>query len=164
MKRLSKILSVLLVIAALGAMTLPAAAQSDGGKTKMISEETINDSYRVSNPWRRSVSDLSVDYQADQVDISATMTFRRGAAHETVITLVPAVTNGRVTWTVDEALIDGEPASGDLLTQINDSIASSWINYVKAHGPSGRIVAVEITDDALTLSYTPFPTPRTHRG
>lgn len=164
MKRLSKILGVLLVIAAFGAMALPAAAQSDGSKSKTISEETINDSYKVSNPWRRSVDDLSVDLQAGQVVISATMTFRRGATHETTTTLVPTVTNSRVTWTVDEALIDGDPASDDLLSQINDVIASSWINYVKTSGPSGHITAVDITGDDLTVTYTPVVTPRSRRG
>ncbi|WP_119071676.1 hypothetical protein [Aggregatilinea lenta] len=164
MKRLTKILSVMLMIAAFGAMALPAAAQSDGSKSKSITEDAINDSYRVSNPWRRSVDDLSVDLQPDQVVISATMTFRNGATHVTETTLIPAVTNGRVTWTVDEALIDGDPASDDLLAQINASITSSWANYVKTHGPTGRITAVDVTDDALTITYTPLVAPRIRRG
>lgn len=164
MKHLTKVLSVLLLITAFAAIALPAAAQSDGGKSKTITEETINDSYKVSNPWRRSVTDLSVDLQPDQIVVSATITFRRGATYDTATTLIPTVTNGRVTWSVEEALIDGEPASDDLLTQINDSIASSWANYVKTNGPSGRITAVDITDDALTITYAPISTMRPRRG
>lgn len=164
MKPLTRILSVMVMIAAFGALTLPVAAQSGEGKTKSIDEETINDSYRVSNPWRRSATDLSVDLQPDQVVISATLRFRGGVTHATETTLLPAITNGRVTWTVDAALIDGDPVSDELLAQINDSITSSWANYVKTHGPAGRVTDVEIGGDALTITYTPLATPRFRRG
>lgn len=151
MKLTRKMIIMLVMIGALAAMALPALAQS-GTRSKTITEDTINSSYRVSNPYRSRVSNLSVDLQAEQVVISSTHNFRN-ASYDTVTTMTPTISNGRVTWTVLSATSNGEPVSADLLAQINASIASSWRTFIKNQAGTGRITNVVITDTDITYTF-----------
>lgn len=150
MKLTRKMMIALVVLSVMAVMAFPAFAQSRT-RTKTITEETINASYRVSNPYRSRVSNLSVDLQAGQVVISSTHNFRN-ASYDTVTTITPTVSNGRVTWSVLSATTNGEPVSADLLAQINASIASSWRNFIKNQAGTGRVTSVVITDTDITYT------------
>jgi hypothetical protein len=147
--------SILIVIffAILMMLAVPAFAQ-EATRTITRTEAQINSSYRVTNPRLRSVSNVSVDLQPGQAVISATLTFRRGEPLEVIATLVPTLTNGRIYWTVTSATVNGQPASAELLAQINASITSSWRNYIRQQAPTGRVTAIEITDNAITVTLT----------
>lgn len=151
MKLTRKMMISFVVLGVLAVMALPAFAQS-GTRSKTVTEDTINSSYRVSNPYRSRVSNISVDLQAGQVVISSTHNFRN-ASVDTVTTITPAVSNGRVTWSVLSATTNGEPVSADLLAQINASIASSWRNYIKGQAGMGRVTSVVITDTDITYTF-----------
>ncbi|MBI5960907.1 MAG: hypothetical protein HY866_19365, partial [Chloroflexi bacterium] len=109
MKTLSRLVLVMVVVFTLGALVMPAAAQDSDTRTKTLTEEQINDSYRVSNPWRRTITDVVVDLQPDQVVISATYTRRGHDPVSTATTLVPSMEDGRIYWTVSQILANGEP-------------------------------------------------------
>ncbi|MBI5928355.1 MAG: hypothetical protein HY862_03550 [Chloroflexi bacterium] len=149
MKLARKMIVTLVLVGILALLAVPALAA--GSRTKTITEDTINSSYRVSNPYRSRVSNLSVDLQPDQVVVSSTHNFRN-ASYDVVTTLTPTVSNGRVTWTVLSATSNGEAVSADLLAQINASITSSWRNFIKNQAGSGRITSIVITDTDITYT------------
>ena len=145
---------IALFVLILGAMAFPTLAAD---KTKIVtvtlSESDINSSYRVTNPARRSITNVNVDLQPGQVVISATFTAPKTNPIAVSATLLPTLSNGRVTWSVLSASANGQPASADLLTQINASISSSWRNYMKGK-VTGKITAFTITDSSVTWTKT----------
>jgi hypothetical protein len=146
-----KSIVILFVVGLLGAMAIPALAANT--RTKTITEEQINNSYRVTNPWRRSVSNVSVDLQPGQMVIYSTHTYRGGNSYAVVSTAVPSVENGRIFWDVTSAMVDGSDIAPELLEQINAHMDASWRNYFRSQNP-GRVTAVEITDDAILVTVT----------
>jgi hypothetical protein len=148
MSKMSKPMISLLLLVVLAAMAIPAFAQSST-RTKTVTEEQINSAYRVGNPYRSRVSNISVDLQAGQVVISSTHTFRNNT-YDTVAVITPSISNGRVTWTVVSATANGEEASAELLAQINASITSAWRNYIRNQVGQGRVTDVTITDTDIT--------------
>ena len=153
---------LLLTVTALAALftAVPALAQSGSTRTVTVTEAQVNATYRVTNPARQSVSDVFVDLQPGQVAISATFTPRRGDAVATVTTLVPAVDDGRVYWTVLAVTANGQPASAAIVAQVNTAVAASWQRYVRQHADTGRVIDLTITAADLTLTFdTTLPTP-----
>ena len=141
---------IALLIVILGAMAFPTLA-AERIVTVTLTERDINNSYRVTNPRHRTISDVYVDLQPGQVYITATFTAPKTSPIPVSVTLVPSVSNGRVFWTVSAATANGKPASAELLTQINASISASWRNYWKNKNP-GHVTSLTITDD--TISWT----------
>lgn len=139
-------LALMTVLLAL--MTVPALA-AEKTVTVVLSETDINSSYRVTNPVRRTLSEVYVDLQTGQVVITATYTAPNVSPIPVSVTLVPTLSNGRVTWAVSAATANGKPASADLLTQLNKSISSSWRSYWKSQNP-GKVTAFSISADSLT--------------
>lgn len=145
--RHSLIVGFLLSMMAL--LVIPAAAAVS--RTWTVTEEQINNTYRVTNPVRRGVSDVSVDLQPGQIFVSSTHTYRRNIAYSVVTTFVPTVSNGRVTWSVSSVTVDGEALPAEVQQQVNDWMAASWRNYLKGKY-TGRVVSLEITDTDLTVT------------
>jgi hypothetical protein len=140
-------LLVLLALVVLGAM--PTLAQD--ARTITITETRINESYRVTNPRRAAVSNRVVDLQAGQAVISATLTYRR-TTYNVVSTYTPRVENGRIYWTLVSATANGEPASQELIAQINTSLSTSWRNYVRGEAGNGRVTAITVNDTEITIT------------
>jgi len=132
----------------LAAMAFPTFAK-EKVVTVTLTESDINSSYRVTNPARRSITNVNVDLQPNQVTITATFTAPKTQPIPVSVTLEPTVSNGRVTWTVLSATANSKPASGDLLAQINASISASWRNYWKGKHP-GYVTSLTISDDEIT--------------
>lgn len=147
MNRTSKLLIVFTLFALLAA-AFPTLAQED---YYAITEAEINSTYAVTNPVRRTVSDVFVDLQSGQAVVSYTVTGRRGNTGDVEITMVPSVSNGRIFWSVTSGTLNGEPASEDLLEQINAVIESSWRTYFRTQAPVGRVDSVEITEDEIRI-------------
>ena len=145
-----KLSLIALFVLILGVMAFPTlAADKTKTVTVTLTEAQINSSYRVTNPRARSITNVNVDLQPGQVVITATFTAPKTDPIPVSVTLVPTVSNGRVTWTVLVASANGQPASTDLLTQINASISTSWRNYWKGIHP-GYVTALTITDSDIT--------------
>lgn len=143
-----KLSLVALLVVVFAAMAFPTLA-AEKTVTVTLSETDINSSYRVTNPARRSVSDVYVDLQTGQAVITATFDGPNISPIPVSVTLVPTVSNGRLTWTVSEATANGQPASADLLKQINTSISTSWRNYWKGQ-VTGKVTAFTISEDSVT--------------
>ena len=146
-----KAILVLIVLGLLAVVAVPTFAQDS--HTVTITEDQINNSYWVTNPEWRAVTNRTVDLQLGQVVVSETITPRRGDSVAVVITYTPTVINGRVTWAAAAVTADGEAVSDPLLSQINSHMASSWRQYWKKHGKPGHISALDIDDMEITVSY-----------
>jgi hypothetical protein len=147
-----KLSFVLLALMIAGLMVVPTLAQETLSRT--FTEDQINDSYRVNNPRRTALGNVSVDLQAGQVVISATHTYRRTSV-DTITTTVPFIQDGRVYWEVVSIVTDdGQAASDDLVAQINASIMTSWRNYIRGK-VEGIMTAVTITDSDITFTAEP---------
>jgi hypothetical protein len=145
-----KLSLIALLVLILGAMAVPTfAADKTKTVTITLTETEINNSYRVTNPARRSITNVHVDLQPGQVYITADFTVPKTSPIPVSATLVPSVSNGRVFWSVTAATANGKPASTELLAQINASITSSWRNYWKGKNP-GHVTSLTITDDTIT--------------
>jgi hypothetical protein len=146
MQRFIRVLMLALVC-----LILPLAVASAQGSTvsRTKTEAEINGTYRVTNPWRRAVSNVVVDLQPGQVVISSTHTYRR-AVYEVVAVFTPSITNGRIYWTLASATANGEALSQGLIDQVNASISTSWRNYVRQQAGAGRVQSITVTDTDLT--------------
>ncbi len=120
--------------------------------TVTLTEAEVNAAYVVTNPPRQSISEVYVDLQPDQVVIGATFTPRRGSAAATTTTLVPSLEDGRVYWSVTSITANGQPASTDLVAQVNASITASWQRYFRQAAGTGRISSFVITDSEATAT------------
>jgi hypothetical protein len=144
---------ILIAVVALVVLALPfAVVGAQNTRTVTFTEEQVNDAYWVTNPPRRSVSNVAVDLQANQAVVSATITHRR-VTYATVSTWTPSVVNGRLTWTLASATANGQPASQDLINQINASIASSWRRYWLDQIGNGRLQSIVMSDTDVTLTF-----------
>jgi hypothetical protein len=123
-------------------------------RTVTVTETQINDSYWVTNPSWRAISDRSVDLQAGQVVVSETITPRKGDPVAVSITYTASVTNGRIVWAAAAMTSNSNPVSQELLDQINAHMSSSWARYWKTHRQSGRVTAIDIGEDAITVTLT----------
>lgn len=144
-------IALALLFALLLAVTFVPALAAE--KTLVLTEEEINNAYVITNSPRRSVTDVSVDLQDGQAVVNLTVTFRGGNPMAVSGTIVPSTNNGRVFWSVTSATVDGASVSSDLLTQINNSIASAWRNYVRGKMPVGRVTAITISETDMQISY-----------
>jgi len=151
-----KVIALVLFIGIVAALVLPVlgvSAQTATARTVTVTEAQINASYRVTNPFRRAVSNVSVDLQPGVAVISSTHTYRsRGQDQVYACSSIwsPSVTNGIITWTLNSATCNGQPASQNLISQINASIGSSWRNYWRMQR-GGRAQSVTITDSEINI-------------
>ena len=157
---MKKAITLITAIIVLIAAAIPIASAEDSAtSTLTITETQINDSFTVTNPINRRVSDVSVDLQSangGQIVLSATYTWRTRAGVQTrdVVEIVaPTVTNGRVYWNVVSVTSNGQPAASDLVNQINEHLDASWHRWISEQAPAGVVTAVTITDSDITYSY-----------
>lgn len=151
MNTLRNITATLMTVVVTVLLAVPALAQEDIA-SHTLTEQQINDSYRLNNPRRAAISDMSVDLQPNQVVINATHTGRNNTV-VTSTTMVPSVSDGRVYWEVTSVVTDsGVEAPAELLEQVNTWIAASWRVYIKQQYP-GIITDVIVTDTDITYYY-----------
>ncbi|MEO8392769.1 MAG: hypothetical protein ABI700_07235 [Chloroflexota bacterium] len=158
---MKKIMILMTALLALLAVSVPLTSAQDCPTTgtpvtKTLTEAQINSSFRVTNPANRNVSNVNVDLQPGQVVISETYTWRSatGVRTDTVVAiLTPAIVNGRVEWNVLSVTANGQPASAELIAQINASLATSWRRWFAENGPTGRVSDVTVSDDAISYTY-----------
>ncbi len=129
-------------------------AQNTG--TVIFTEAQINETYRVTNPLRSSLTNVSVDLKAGAVDIYATHTSRRaGTTVDTVTELAPAVSaDGSIDWTVLSIVTtSGETVSDEIIASVNTSIANSWANYWRGRTFRYAMTGVLVTEDSVSFDY-----------
>jgi len=153
MNTIRKIALSIGILVLLAALTVPTFA-ADVTKTVTLTETQINDSYWVTNPSWRAVSDRSVDLQAGQVVVNETISPRKGDPVSVTITYTATVTNGRIVWKAAAMTKDGAAVSQELLDQINSHMSSSWVRFWKTHRQPGHVTAIDIGEDAITVTLT----------
>jgi len=137
---------------------MTASAQSAVPNPIIITEETINDSFRVTNPARRRVENVVIDLQPGQSVISATITLRAPRGTDTTVldavgVYTPYIENGRVYWTLASATVDGVPATSDQISIINAALGASYRNYLRTSIRPGRVTEIVITDTDIQYFY-----------
>lgn len=130
-----------------------ASAFAQTGRTITLTESQINSSFRVTNPARRGVSDVSVDLQPGNGVVASTHTLRTRTGtqvYDCTSTWTPNLNNNVLTWVLSSATCNGEPATSTLVSQINASIGSSWRVYWRTQ-QGGRVQSVTITDTEAVI-------------
>lgn len=151
-----KFATIMLFVGMIAALALPAAgasAQTATTRTTTVTEAQINASYRVTNPVRRAVSNVSVDLQPGVAVINSTHTYRSQGQDRVFVCAslwTPGINNGVIIWSLNSATCNGQPASQELVNQINTSIGSSWRNYWRTQR-GGRVQSVTVTDTEVVI-------------
>jgi len=145
------------IVSALLALSIAAVSAEPASATVTITEAQINSSFRVTNPVYRRVTNVRVDLQPGQAVVGATLTVRapRGqttTVYQTVSSWIPSIVNGRVSWTLASATVNGSPASSQLISQINTAVGASWRTYWRSQHP-GRATAVTVDDNQVVITY-----------
>jgi hypothetical protein len=155
MNRIARFSLVVVLLALIVPLAAVSAQDNAASRTVTLTEAQINSSYRVTNPARRGVTNVSVDLQPGMAVIASTHTIRsRGAntVYSCSSTWTPGITNGVVIWTLGGATCNGQPASAELTTQMNSHIGSSWRNYWRTQR-GGRVVSVSVTDNEVIYTW-----------
>ncbi len=149
---MSKVIRILFVVMLFAGLALPLATVGAQGnsRTRVTTEAQINEAYRVTNPSRRAISNVYVDLQPGQVVITSTHTYPN-ASYDVVSVFAPTITNGRIVWQMSSITANGQPASQELIDQVNTSILTSWRNYWRLQNP-GRTQSIVITDNDITVT------------
>ncbi|MBX3085846.1 MAG: hypothetical protein KF716_29680 [Anaerolineae bacterium] len=152
---MKKLLIALVAVAILAASVVVAApASAATARTVTLTEAQANQLYIVTNPYNRAITSRVVDFQPTQVVISTSFEYRAGKTANTVTTIVPVISNGRLSWRVTSRARNGEAVPQDVINQINTSISTSWRNWVKGKLPTGKITSVTISDVDMVIAYT----------
>jgi hypothetical protein len=159
MKTLRSIVGLLLVILLAVPLMVSAAPVDQRSVTITLTEADVNSAYRVTQPLRRSVSNVVIDLQTNAVQISYTYTPRprRGtqpAPINFVALYTPAIVDFRLTWTLTSATANGAPATESQIGTIN-SVVGNWRTFVNSYlpNPTGRVQNVTITDTQISVVY-----------
>ena len=152
MNTIRKTFIVVGLLALFALMAVPTLA----AVTKIVTptETQINDTYWVTNPSWRAVTNRAVDLQAGQVVVSETVTPPNGNPISVSATYTAEVSNGRIIWTATARTSNGDPVSDELLAQINANMSSSWARFVKETKQVGRVTDIDISEDAITVTLT----------
>ncbi len=155
--RLFRSMLLWVLVAVVGIMPIAGASAqtTPASRTVTITEAQINQSYRVTNPVQRGVSDVSVNLQPGQVVIASTHTIRTRGANQTYVcssVWTPGITNGVLTWTLGSATCNGTPATPQLIEQVNTHIGASWRTYWRTQR-GGRVQSVTLTENDVTIAY-----------
>jgi hypothetical protein len=158
-KRITHLFALLIVALVAVQSALPAHVISAAtSKTITITEAEINQSKRVTNPTRYTVSNVYFDLQPGQVVVTATYTPRNSTlpAYATISTWSVAVVSGRIEVTLVSASANGKALPNDLLTAINAGIKSgvraAITNYLRQKFEVKYTVqSLSISADLLTV-------------
>lgn len=150
MNTFRKLTVTVVLIAALALMVTPAFAQTST-RTTVKTEDEINQSYWVTNPAWRAVTDRYVDLQNGQVVVKETLSRRGKSPLAVEITYVPSIENSRIFWTITSVVLDGQSASQEIIDQANANRQNSWRNWWRRNGTPGKVQSVTITDSDITI-------------
>lgn len=117
----------------------------------------MNASFRVTNPPRRVVDAKTIDLQPGQVVITYQVSRRSGRQtvreYTVAATFTPRIENGRLSWTLADATVNGADATAEQLADINTRISLSLPSILRSRAETGRITGITITDTDLTVTF-----------
>jgi carbon monoxide dehydrogenase subunit G len=148
---LRKVLMFVGILSVVMLGVMPSFAQTS---TLTLTEEFINQSYRVTNPSRTTVTNVSVDLKPNQVVISATFTARRSnVSNNTVTTLSPNLENGVVNWDVISFTVNGTVANQEWVNTLNNAIVGAWQLYFRQRTEQD-LLSITISETQIDYTYT----------
>jgi len=127
-------------------------AQEDA--TVTFTEDAINETYRVTNPRRASISNVVVDLQPGIVEISATYSTRNNVVG-VAVQYTPSITdNGTVEWTLINIFrTDGVELTDNVQTQIENLIGRTWESYWSGRTYRFDLTGITVTDNEIIYRY-----------
>lgn len=143
-------------------LTTTFAASAQEARTVTVNETEINESFRVTNPYRASVSNRAVDLQAvgenGQAVVSGTVTLRRTSqSYNAVATYAPLASTitdgiGGVDWELLSLTISGQPTER-ARAQINSILGEGWRNYIQEQIGRGNLIDLQISDAEIVYTF-----------
>jgi hypothetical protein len=118
----------------------------------IVTEEYINNTYRVTHPRGYSINNVVVDLQPGQVVINANLNLNNGNVLVQRTVFVPSVENGMILWTIAEATLDGEPLDPAIIARFNESVIGWWNWLVWSQVSDYTFTNVRITDTQIEIS------------
>lgn len=162
---MKKSIALLITVTALLLVALPiVSAQESTPETALaltFTEEQVNNTFWVTNPANRNLTEVNVDLQAEnegQVTISAVYAWRSRAGVRSLdveVVLSPRLSNHRLVWDVVSITASGEPASREIVAQVNAHLSATWRRWIINNAPAGVLTGITITDDDITYTVTP---------
>ena len=158
MKTFRHLLLVGLVLSALALPLLSVSAQeAEATKTVTVTEAELNRLYVVSNPIRRSVTEVSFDIQDGQVVFAATVTAPQRDPWALVATYTADVADGHIVWTLHSLTVNGSPATDEQMQDFSVARLLAhpfWHYYVERFVyPRFTISDISIGSDVITVTY-----------
>ena len=123
-----------------------------------VTEAQINAAYGAVLIPRPYYEDAFVDVQESQATIYLTLlTLRKDASYHVTLVVAPAIQDGAVLWNVLSITTDNTALPADTLAQINETIATSWRQYMRVVSDRYLVTGVAVGGDAITFSYERNP-------
>lgn len=127
----------------------------DGVATVTLTEEQINETYRIQRNRRIDVADVFVDLQADQVVISATWTLPNVEPFTTQAIYTAALADGDVTWTlVDLTFSSADTVQRGVESRVSSAIDTSWVGFWRRLLQRGDVTSLVITETEIVYTVT----------
>lgn len=152
MKRISVLIVVLIT-----SLSLMQALVVSAQQLIPVTEDQINRSLRFEFAFDRNVRNPQADLQPGQVVLTADISVRDPGRlsrtdYAVEAVFVPVIdSRGRLTWVMQSATANGQPASASLTRIINVAVGSGWRDWADDNRLPRRVSSVEITDTEIIL-------------
>lgn len=158
---MKKTLYTLIVAITVLALALPLASVSAAtARTVTITEQQLNNAYRLRPLPHVRVSNVYADIQEGQVEVTATLTLENGEVYHVAGVFTPVVESGRIHWTLVSATVNGEPMTPEqqrIVGQIMDrasapTLRTVVLRHIARHrfGPY-TVTSVALSNDTMTI-------------
>jgi hypothetical protein len=117
-----------------------------------VTEEAINNSFRVQNPVDYSISNVVVDLQPDQVFLTANLNLPSGKVLVEQVTFEPLLKNGFILWTVTAATLDGTPLDQAIIDRFNEGAINWWNAALWEEFSDYTVSGIHINDAQIEIS------------
>lgn len=142
---------ILIMCLVFGLTIMPMMVQA--AYTVTVTEAQINAIYsgKVVSTTNYLVSNITADLQSGKVVINAKILPKAGGATMNgKLTLKPNVSGGKVTWSILSATLNGAPATGAQMTQLNNLMVTYWTAFMNLYYSGKTVNSVTITGTQIS--------------
>lgn len=118
----------------------------------VITEDFINQSFRVTHPQAYTITGVHVDLQPGQAVVSANLNLSSGKVLAEQVTFVPDVSNGVLFWTVSAATLDGQALDPAIIARYNEAVTTFWASALWSQVSDYAVTGVTITDSEIDVA------------
>jgi hypothetical protein len=127
-------------------------ANQSGTGGMVITEDFINQSFRVTHPQSYTITGVHVDLQPGQAVISANLNLSSGKVLAEQVTFMPTVSDGVLFWIVSAATLDGQSLDPAIIARYNDAVTAFWSSAVWSQVADYAVTRVTITDTEIDVA------------